>query len=106
MVFISKMTGTFDRIYQQVAKIPKGKVTTYGAIAKSVGIKNPRVVGFALHVNKNPDNIPCHRVVNRLGRLAPGYAFGGLSVQKQLLEHEGIEFEGEFVNLKRHFFAV
>lgn len=83
----------FERIYKTVSKIPRGKVTTYGVIAKKVGIKNPRVVGFALHSNKTPDEVPCHRVVNRYGQPASGFAFGGRDVQRKLLESEGVMFE-------------
>ena len=54
-----------------------------------------RVVGYALHVNPEPGTIPCHRVVNREGRVAPGFAFGGEGVQRQLLESEGIVFESD-----------
>ncbi len=92
--------NTFEKVYKAVAKIPRGKVTTYGEIARYLGISNPRVVGFALHVNKDPDNIPCHRVVNKKGELAPGYAFGGLDVQKQLLTQEGVKFENSRVKLE------
>jgi len=96
--------NTFDKVYKAVKKIPKGKVTTYGAIAKYAGISNPRVVGYALHANKNPDTIPCHRVVNAQGGLAKGYAFGGLGIQKQLLTNEGILFVGENVEINRYLF--
>lgn len=96
---------TFEKVYKAVAKIPKGKVTTYGAIAKRAGISNPRIVGFALHVNKNPDIVPCHRVVNKQGALAKGYAFGGLGIQKQLLELEGITFINDSVDINKHLFS-
>jgi len=98
--------NTFDLVYKQVKRIPKGKVTTYGAIAKKVGISNPRVVGYALHVNKDPDNIPCHRVVNRFGEVAKGYAFGGTGIQKQLLEKEGVIFDHGKVVLEKYFYQV
>lgn len=97
--------NTFDKVYKVVKKIPRGKVTTYGTIAKFVGITNPRVVGYALHVNKDPDNIPCHRVVNAKGGLAKGYAFGGLGIQKQLLKQEGISFEGDRVDLDKYLYT-
>lgn len=97
--------NTFDKVYQAVKQIPRGKVTTYGEIARHIGISNPRVVGFALHVNKDPDNIPCHRVVNKHGELAPGYAFGGLDVQRQLLEQEGVSFEKSRVKLNLSGFS-
>lgn len=85
--------STFEMVYQVVAKIPRGKVITYGGIAKAIGINNPRVVGFALHSNKNPNEIPCHRVVNIKGEVAPGFAFGGRDIQRKLLEAEGVKFE-------------
>ena len=86
--------NTFEKIYEVVRSIPEGKVATYGQVALLAG--NPRwarVVGYALHVNPYPGIIPCHRVVNREGRVAPGFAFGGEGVQRQLLEAEGIVFE-------------
>lgn len=74
-------------------KIPTGKVSTYGAIAKIVGT-TPRVVGFALHAN--PDQkTPCHRVVDRNGRLAPHFAFGGAREQYLRLKSEGVKFKDE-----------
>ena len=50
------------------------------------------MVGFALHSNPDPENIPCHRVVNRFGCLAKAFAFGGENKQKELLQKEGVEF--------------
>lgn len=86
--------NTFERIYEVVKSIPEGKVATYGQVALLAG--NPRwarVVGYALHNNPDPSTIPCHRVVNREGKVAEIYAFGGGAVQRQLLEEEGIIFE-------------
>lgn len=82
---------TFEKILDLVAKVPKGKVTTYGALAKIAGV-DPRVVGFALHSNKDPKNIPCHRVIKSDGTVAKGYAFGGSHIQREMLEKEGIKF--------------
>lgn len=84
--------NTFDKVYDLVASVPKGKVTTYGAISRLLSI-DPRVVGFALHANRDPKNIPCHRVINSKGEISSGYAFGGPGVQKQMLEIEGVEFD-------------
>ena len=84
--------NAFDKVYDLVASVPKGKVTTYGAISRLLSI-DPRVVGFALHANKDPKNIPCHRVINSKGEISSGYAFGGPGVQKQMLEKEGVEFD-------------
>ena len=86
--------GAFKKIYEAVCKIPEGKVATYGQIARMAG--NPRwsrVVGYALHVNPAPGIIPCHRVVNREGKVAESFAFGGGNIQRQMLEQEGVVFE-------------
>ena len=86
--------NTFERIYQVVRSIPRGKVATYGQVAALAG--NPRwarVVGYALHVNPDPGMIPCHRVVTRFGETSNAFAFGGEDRQKALLEDEGILFD-------------
>ncbi len=80
-----------QRVYNIVSKIPKGKVTTYGAIAKKLKI-SPRLVGRILHVNKDPKNIPCHRVVFADGSLSKSYAFGGMKFQRKRLEKERVKF--------------
>ncbi len=88
--------GAFERIYEVVRKIPRGKVATYGQIAMMAG--NPRwarVVGYALHSNPDPGHIPCFRVVNRFGGLAPAFAFGGEDEQARLLRAEGIEVRSD-----------
>ncbi len=88
--------SVFDRIYEVVCNIPKGRVATYGQVAMLAG--NPRwarVVGYALHNNPAPGKIPCHRVVNREGRVARAFAFGGGNAQRALLEKEGITFRSD-----------
>ena len=96
--------SVFERIYEVVRKIPKGKVATYGQVATIAG--NPhwaRVVGYALHKNPDPENIPCYRVVNREGKVANSFVFGGGDVQRQLLEAEGVVFDNDGrVNLKKY----
>lgn len=85
--------NTFERIYEVVKAIPRGRVASYGQVAAYAG--NPRwarVVGYALHVNPDPDNIPCFRVVTREGKLSEAFAFGGENRQRELLENEGVEF--------------
>ncbi len=90
---VIKMSDTFARIYEQVRKIPKGKVATYGMIASMAGNSRwSQVVGFALHSNPDPKTIPCHRVVNRFGETAPAFKFGGADSQREKLESEGVEF--------------
>ncbi len=88
--------SVFERIYNVVKNIPEGRVATYGQVAVLAG--NPRwarVVGYALHNNPQPGTIPCHRVVNREGRVADSFAFGGGQTQRELLEKEGIIFEAD-----------
>lgn len=84
--------SSYQSIYTVVAKIPKGKVLTYKNIAILAHITNPRFVGKALHNNKDPKNIPCHRVVRSDGKIAKGYAFGGAKKQEALLKKEGVIF--------------
>ena len=97
----------FASVYAVVRSIPRGSVATYGQIARSCGRpRASRAVGYALHGNPTPGEIPCHRVVNREGRLAPAFAFGGPSVQRDLLAAEGVpsvERDGCFyVDLARY----
>ncbi|MFC1600545.1 MGMT family protein [Patescibacteria group bacterium] len=94
----------FNQVYEVIKKIPKGKVATYGQIAtllteKQKNLKTkkrvtPKIVGFALHANKNLD-VPCHRVVNKDGRLAENFAFDGWREQRNRLLAEGVEFINE-----------
>lgn len=94
----------FEKIYAVVAGIPKGKVMTYKQIAELVGIKNPRIVGFALHANKDPKSVPCHRVISNKGELT-GYAFGGVMKKKEKLQKEGVYFlDGQTVNLSKSLY--
>lgn len=90
----------FEKIYEVVAKIPKGKVATYGQVALIAG--NPRwsrVVGYALHANPDPERIPCHRVVDRFGSVSKAFAFGGENMQINLLKSEGVEITDGVVDL-------
>jgi methylated-DNA-protein-cysteine methyltransferase-like protein len=92
----------FEEVYKIVKKIPKGKVATYGQIADLVGTKDARRIGHALHANKDGSIVPCHRVVNKDGRLAPGYAFGGPNEQKNRLKSEGAIFlDEDHIDLKK-----
>lgn len=96
--------SAFELIYEQVRKIPCGKVATYGQIAMLAG--NPRwsrVVGYALHANPDPDGIPCYRVVDRMGRLSEAFVFGGVNKQKELLQADGVEVsEDNRVDLEKY----
>lgn len=84
----------FEEVYGVVKKVPEGKVATYGQIARILGQPaKAKIVGWALYSNPSQSGIPCHRVVNRKGYLSGGGAFGGIGVQKELLEAEGIIFD-------------
>lgn len=93
----------FETVYSIVKKIPKGKVASYGQIAKLAGNKRmSRQVGWALHVNPCQGEIPCHRVVMKDGSLTKGFAFGGIEIQRAMLESEGVEVSENFiVDMKR-----
>ena len=83
-------------------KIPEGKVTTYGEIARALGRPHSsKAVGYALHSNPDHDNIPCHRVVNRFGEPSAAFAFGGKNMQIEMLKAEGVKFKKRNGRFKR-----
>jgi methylated-DNA-protein-cysteine methyltransferase-like protein len=86
--------GYFKQVWELVKKVPLGKVTTYGEIARKLGIKDVRIIGWALHANRDP-KVPCHRVVNQFGKLARGFAHGGWRAQRKKLSEEGIKFNSQ-----------
>lgn len=98
------MAGSvFERIYEVVKRIPRGRVATYGQVAAMAG--NPRwarVVGYALHVNPDPEHIPCFRVVNRNGEVSKAFVFGGENMQIQLLQADGIDVKDGKVDLSKY----
>jgi methylated-DNA-protein-cysteine methyltransferase-like protein len=89
--------GFFSRAYEVVRQIPRGRVATYGQVARVMGEpRKARFVGFAMHASPGmAGGVPCHRVVFADGRLAPGFAFGGPGAQRRLLEGEGVSFRGD-----------
>lgn len=93
----------FEQIYRTAREIPRGRVTTYGQIARLLG--NPRlsrVVGYAM--NGAPEDVPCHRVVNRFGGLSDAFRPMGRATHRLLLEMEGVGFrEDGTVDMERHF---
>ena len=91
------------RIYEAVKRIPKGCVATYGQVATMAGNERmSRAVGNALHKNPTPGIVPCHRVVDAKGRLAGGFAFGGMEAQAALLAREGVEVKDGKVDLGKY----
>lgn len=93
-------------VYEVVSSIPTGKVLTYKDVARLSGVGNPRVVGNILHKNSDPVNIPCHRVVNREGKVSNSYAFGGARVQEARLKSEGVEITNGSVDLSKYLFKI
>lgn len=94
----------YDKVYEIVRQIPKGKVATYGQIAMILGSpKASRAVGYALHFNPDPENTPCFRVVNRDGGLARAFAFGGVREHAARLIADGTEVRPDFtVDLEKY----
>lgn len=92
---------TFARVYDLVKQIHCGRVATYGDVAGILGI-NPRYVGYILHHNPYPAEVPCHRVVNSAGRVATTFAFGGGDAQQKLLEQEGVFFVNHRLDLSKY----
>ncbi|MDF2543085.1 MAG: O-6-methylguanine methyltransferase [Herbinix sp.] len=101
---INKNKGFFDEVYRIVAMIPEGSVMTYGMIATILG--NPRasrIVGYAMSCAPSVEHLPCHRVVNQKGQMAPGTIFGGEDHQRQLLMKEGVTFQSDgCIDMDKH----
>lgn len=96
----------FDKVFEVVKCIPRGRVTSYGAIAEYLGSKgSSRMVGWAMNASHHAlGNIPAHRVVNRNGLLTGKRHFGGLLTMQQLLESEGAIIENDqIVNFEELF---
>lgn len=91
------------KVYEIVARIPRGRVTTYGTVAEAIGsIRGARMVGWALMAPPPELRLPCHRVVNRIGFLSGGWHFGHPDVMRDRLVAEGIAFVDEYqVDLPR-----
>ncbi len=96
----------FEHVYEIVRKIPEGKVSTYGYIARAAGLASAaRTVGWALNAVAGRTDIPCHRVVNRMGELTGKRHFETPFLMRELLESEGVEFNDDSVNLEKHLWV-
>jgi methylated-DNA-protein-cysteine methyltransferase related protein len=100
-----KNDNFFERVYHIVRQIPEGKVTSYGAIAKALGsARSARMVGWAMNAAHTFEDIPAHRVVNRVGMLSGKHHFSGTNLMQQLLENEGLEIvDHQIVHFEKHF---
>ena len=102
--FRKNSNGFFQKVYDFACKIPVGKVATYGQIACVLGRPgSARIVGYAISNAPIELNLPCHRIVNRDGEMAPEYVFGGAGNQRCALESEGVTFLGNgCVDMEKH----
>lgn len=88
----------FENVYEVVKLIPKGRVTSYGAIAKYLGTaRSARMVGWAMNQAHTLIDVPAHRVLNREGVLTGKFHFQTLTLMQELLEMEGIKVENDKV---------
>jgi len=91
-------------VYALVAAVPRGRVVTYGQVARLLGApRSARLVGWAMHGNPHGPRVPCHRVVQQGGSLSPNYCPEDPGRQRRLLEREGVHFtlDGR-VDMPRH----
>ncbi len=95
----------FEKVYEVVKHVPYGRVTTYGAVARYLGAaRSARMVGWAMNNVVDREEVPAHRVVNRIGLLTGKHHFSGTNLMQQLLENEGIEvYEDQIQDFKTHF---
>jgi methylated-DNA-protein-cysteine methyltransferase-like protein len=100
----SSKIKTHDRIYAVVARIPKGKVATYGQVARLAGLhRQARLVGYALNVLPEGSALPWHRVVNVKGQISERSSDSGSEgKQKRQLVREGVRFAGDVIPLTTH----
>lgn len=90
----SSKNNPYPKIYGVVAKIPCGRVATYGEVAIRAGLPNhARTVGYALHALRSGTDLPWHRVINAQGRISLGSVPGEADLQRALLEAEGVGFD-------------
>ena len=92
------------KVYKKLLDIPKGQITTYGELAKAVGLKNgQRIIGKIMNKNPYPVLVPCHRVVMSTGKIG-GYAYGE-HVKTKMLSDEGMEIiNGSIENFDKKLF--
>jgi methylated-DNA-protein-cysteine methyltransferase-like protein len=101
-----KEESFFEQVYEVARQIPRGKVTSYGAIANCLGTKlSARMVGWAMNgAGKVKPNVPAHRVVNRLGILSGKHHFGEPDAMEKLLKKEGIKVKDDtIIDFQKYF---
>jgi len=98
---LAESDNFFEKVYHVVRKIPYGRVTSYGEIAKFLGApRSARMVGWAMNAAHSDDTVPAHRVVNKQGLLTGKHHFDGTNLMQQLLESEGVQIDNnKIINL-------
>ncbi len=96
------MNSFNERCYSILRQVPKGKVTTYKALAEALGTKAYRAVGNAMNKNPYAPQVPCHRVINANGSLG-GFAYG-MKKKIQMLKSEGIKIKDSKIDLDKYGF--
>ncbi len=93
-----------DKVYKKLLEVPPGQVTTYGELAKAIGLKNgQRAIGRIMNNNPYPVIVPCHRVIMSNGKIG-GYAYGE-KIKKNMLQKEGVEIKnGKILDLKNKLY--
>jgi methylated-DNA-[protein]-cysteine S-methyltransferase len=90
-----------EKVYKKLLEVPKGKITTYGDLAKAIGLKNgQRMIGRIMNKNPYPVIVPCHRVIKSDGKIG-GYAWGE-KVKAKMLSNEGIKIKnGKILDVEK-----
>ena len=100
------MTPFQEEVYRALNLIPKGRITTYGAIASYLGTKAVRAVGTAVGKNPNAPKVPCHRVVPSTGKIGNYSGEGGVITKIRLLKEEGVLLtDGKVFDFEKHLFV-
>jgi len=95
--------SSYERIWAVVARIPHGRVATYGQVARLAGLgRRARLVGYALHRTPADRKLPWHRVINAKGEISFAAGHPHYEEQRRRLQREGIRFEGTRVDLRRY----
>lgn len=90
------MSNFYQKVYQKLRQVPKGKITTYQDLAHALNTRAYRAVGTAMAKNDDAPNTPCHRVINSDGKIG-AYSGGGPKKKIEMLQKEGIKIKGDVV---------
>ena len=104
---MKRIPASYERVWAVVARIPRGKVSTYGAVARTAGLgEHARLVGYALHALPDGAAIPWHRVINARGEISLRKSPGAAKRQERLLNEEGVLLREGRIDLSRFGWRV